>query len=108
VTLAEAAESACELTRELYEALAGEELALCESLLVRRGEAMVLFEDRHRAADDEERAEARALILELAERDQRLQEKAAEVFALAEQAVHAPVGTQPAGPPDPVPAGPAS
>ena len=97
MTLAEAAESACELTRELHEALAGEDLALCEALLVRRADAMVLFADRHRAADDDERAAASELIVELADRDRRLQEKAAEVFALTEQAYRARLGAQPAG-----------
>lgn len=95
MNLCEATEAASELTRALFEALAGEDLAQCETLLVRRAEAMVVFEDRHRAADDEERLAAKDLILELLARDHKLQEKAAEVFALAEQASRARLGAQP-------------
>lgn len=96
--LAEAAAAAIALTRDLHEALAGEDLAHGEALLVRRADAMVVFADCHRAADAAARADARALLLELQERDRLLQEKAAEVFALAEQAFHARLGAQPAGP----------
>ncbi len=98
MNLRDATETAIALTRELHEALTGSDLALCEALLVRRADAMVVFEDRHRAARDDQRADCRNLIIELQERDTRLQEKAAEVFALAAHDFQGQLGAQPAGP----------
>jgi hypothetical protein len=95
--LQDACTTAIELTRDLHEALQGEDLALCEALLVRRADAMVVFEDRHRAAGDAERASCRDLLIELQEKDRLLQDKAAEVFALAGRAFHAQMGAQPVG-----------
>ena len=96
MTLQDAANAALALTHELHEALGAEDLGLCEALLVRRADAMVVFADRHRAADDQELAAARDLILDLQDRDRRLQDQAAEIFALAEQAYHSQLGAQPA------------
>ena len=96
LTLQEAAAAALALTRELHEALSADDLGLCEALLLRRAEAMVAFADGHRAASAEELAAARDLILELREHDRRLQDEAAEVFALAEQAFRGQLGAQPA------------
>ncbi len=95
MTLQETATAALALTRELQEALTADDLGLCEALLLRRAEAMVAFEDRHRAAGDPELAAARGLILELRAHDRRLQDLAAEVFALAEQAFRSQLGAQP-------------
>ena len=96
MTLQETAAAALALTRELHQALAADDLGRCEALLLRRAEAMVAFEDGHRAATAQELAAARDLILELRERDRQLQDQAAEVFALAEQAFHSQLGAQPA------------
>lgn len=98
MNLPEAAAAALALTRELHEALAGGDLALGEALLVRRADAMVRFADRHRAALPQERAASRALLLELQEHDRRLQESAADAFALAEQAFFAHLGARPVSP----------
>lgn len=96
MNLQEAATAALGLTHELHEALSGEDLGLCEALLVRRADAMVVFEDRHRAAGDQESDAARDLILDLREKDRQLQDKAAEIFALAEQVYRSQLGAQPA------------
>ncbi len=95
VNLEHACTTAISLTRELHDALACEDFSLCEALLVRRADAMVRFENRHRAADAAEQAACRDLLVELQRRDHDLQDKAAEVFALAGQAYHARMGAQP-------------
>ena len=96
MTLSEATRAAVALTRELHAALEAGDLPRCEALLVRRAEAMVRFEDRHRAADAAARTEARAGILELQEADRRLQEEAAEAFAVAARDFQGQLGARPA------------
>ncbi len=80
MNLQQSLENAIDFTRRLQAALEIEDLEISQDLLVLRGEAMQVFEQQHRAADEATRRAAAPLLEELKEVDANLQRRQQEVL----------------------------